>query len=262
MVINIKPSFLLSLKIKIIRDLGYNLTKESTILDFGCGSGEMVQELRELGYVAFGCGTRFSIKNNIDTSGMMGAVILREIDLQNYVLPFENNTFDFVFSHSVFEHVQNYPEAINEISRVLKPDGFCLHTFASRYKPIEAHVLVPFASIIRSHWWLYLWSFLGIRNEWQDCHSVRERSYRFYNYLKEETNYLSKKQLSEQFKRQFKNVLFCENLWIKYSSKKGKYLFSISKILPILPHFFGTFRSRVIFTSKPYKNSESDCQQA
>jgi SAM-dependent methyltransferase len=257
MEINTKPSFLLSLKINVISDLGYNLTKESTILDFGCGSGEMVQELRELGYKAFGCGTRFSIKDNIDTSGMMSDGILREIDLQHYVLPFENNTFDFIFSHSVFEHVQNYPEALNEISRVLKPDGFCLHTFASRYKPIEAHILVPFASIIHSHWWLYLWSLLGINNEWQGCNSVKERSDRFYNYLKEETNYLSKKQLSQQFERQFKNVLFCEKLWIKHSSRKGKYLYSLSKIFNVLPRFFSTFKSRVIFTSEPYKGSKS-----
>jgi SAM-dependent methyltransferase len=254
---NNEPSILLTLKINIIRDLGYNLTKESTILDFGCGSGELVQELRELGYKAFGCGTRFSAKYNIDTPGMLSAGILREIDMQNYVLPFGDNNFDFIFSHSVFEHVQNYPESISEISRVLKPEGFCLHAFPSRYKPIEAHVFVPFASVIHSYGWLYFWSLLGIKNEWENCNTAKSRANKYYTYLKEETNYLSRKQLKEQFEKRFKNVIFCENLWIKNLPGKGKYLHWMSKIFPFLPYFFSTFKSRIIFTSKPYKGSKS-----
>ncbi len=43
-------------------------------------------------------------------------------------LPFENNTFDLVFSSHVLEHVPNMNIAIHEIDRVLKPGGqnFCI----------------------------------------------------------------------------------------------------------------------------------------
>lgn len=39
-------------------------------------------------------------------------------------LPFEDNTFDMVFSSHVLEHVPNMNKAILEIDRVLKPGGF------------------------------------------------------------------------------------------------------------------------------------------
>jgi ubiquinone/menaquinone biosynthesis C-methylase UbiE len=246
-------------KIMIIKDLGHNLSPESVILDFGCGSGKMVKELCELGYNAFGCGTRFNIEENVDTEALMSAGILRTIDLKNYRLPFEDNTFDFIYSHSVFEHVQNYSESLSEIVRVLKPEGFCLHIFPSRYRLMEQHVFVPFSSVIKSYWWLNLWISLGIRkNEWQDYKSVSEQTLRYYNYLKEETNYLSKSQLVNQFRMQFKDVIFCENLFNKYSPRRGKYLYTFSKIFPFIPSLYSTFHTRVIFTGLPYKTLKSD----
>ena len=50
---------------------------------------------------------------------------------EEFVFPYENNTFDTIFLFSVFTHmqpleVQNY---FNEIQRVLKPNGKCLATF-------------------------------------------------------------------------------------------------------------------------------------
>jgi SAM-dependent methyltransferase len=243
----------LSIRIKIIKELGYDLNDQTMILDFGCGSGKKVKELRNLGYFAFGCGTRFNKEEGIDTELLLQQGILRKINLEHYALPFEDNAFDFIFSESVFEHVKNYPESISEISRVLKPDGICLHTFVPRYKPIEAHVMVPFASFIQSYWWLYLWVLLGIKNEWQDCHSVRERAARFYNYLKNETNYLTKRQLLSQFKLKFSKVIFCEDLFLKFSSGKRKYLYSLSRLLPFIPNLFSALQMRVILTGMPAK---------
>lgn len=250
---NNKLSPELSNKMNIIKEFGYILSPESVIMDFGCGSGKMVKELCDLGYQAFGCGTRFDAVDDTDTEAMMKQGILRTIDLKTYRLPFENDTFDFIFSHSVFEHVQNYSESISEIARVLKPDGFCLHYFPSRYRPIESHTFVPLASIIQSHFWLHFWTILGVRNEYTDTLKAKETAIKFYDYLKNETNYLTKKQLVEQFGMQFKNVRFCENLSIKHSSRRGKYLYAVSKYFTIIHSIYSTFRSRVIFTSSPIK---------
>jgi len=250
--VNIILSPELSNKMNIIKEFGYILSPETVIMDFGCGSGKMVKELCDLGYQALGCGTRFDTEDDTDTEAMMKQGIIRTIDSKSYILPFKDSTFDFIFSHSVFEHVQNYSESISEIARVLKPDGFCLHYFPSRYRLIESHTFVPLASIIQSHSWLYFWTFLGIRNEFTDTLNARETSEIFYNYLKEETNYLIKKEIAKQFGMKFKNVRFCENLSIKHS-KRCKYLYAVSKYVTIIHKIYSTFRSRIIFTSLPIR---------
>lgn len=250
-------SLALSIKMKIIKEFGYNLNSESVILDFGCGSGKMVKELCDLGYKAFGCGTRFITEEKVDTDAKMNQGIIRTIDLNHYKLPFEDNSFDFIFSHSVFEHVKNYSQSISEIARILKPNGYCLHFFVSRYKLIEPHVFVPLSSIIQSHFWLHFWAVLGVRNEWTETLNAKETSIRFYNYLKEETNYLSRKQLQHHFGKQFQDVVFCENLVLKYSPRKGKYLYSLSKFIPLIPRIYSTFKTRAILTRFPNKTLNS-----
>lgn len=122
-------SFPFFIKIKISNEFGYSLSHETVILDFGCGSGRMVKELRTSGYQAFGCSTRFNAAEDVDTGSMMKEGILRTIDFSHYKLPFDDSSIDFIYSHSVFELVRNYSESIAEIARILKPDGYCLHFF-------------------------------------------------------------------------------------------------------------------------------------
>ncbi len=43
-------------------------------------------------------------------------------------LSYEDNCFDIVLTSDVLEHVPDYRQALNEISRVLKPDGFFIFT--------------------------------------------------------------------------------------------------------------------------------------
>jgi SAM-dependent methyltransferase len=255
--INKQISIDFSIKMKIIREFGYDLSHESLIMDFGCGSGKMVNELRKMGYLAFGCGTRFSTEENVDTETMMEQGILRSIDLKHYRLPFEDNTFDFIYSNSVFEHVQNYLESIAEIARVLKSDGFCIHSFPSRYLPIECHVRLPFASVIQSRFWLYFWALLGLRNEDTEFNNAKVATEWFYNYLKTETNYLTKTLLKKHFKMYFNDVIFCEKYRLKHSPGKGKYLYSLSILLPFIPALYSTFRQRTLFARFPGKVLQS-----
>ena len=70
------------------------------------------------------------------------------------LLPFADNTFDFVFSDQVLEHVQDHNLAFAEIARVMKPGGISLHIFPARLKPTEAHVFVPLGGVMQSRWWL------------------------------------------------------------------------------------------------------------
>jgi len=46
-------------------------------------------------------------------------------------LPFENSTFDIVFSSNVLEHLPNLDEIQKEFSRVLNNNGICIHILPS-----------------------------------------------------------------------------------------------------------------------------------
>ena len=51
-------------------------------------------------------------------------------------LPFENNSFDFIFSSWVlmeFSTIISLQNSINEISRVLKPDGININVVCNKY---------------------------------------------------------------------------------------------------------------------------------
>lgn len=243
----------LTIMFKVVKEYGHDIDSNKAILDFGCGSGKMVNELRKLGFNAFGCGTRFITEKEVDTESMMNQSIIRTIDLKNYKLPFEDNSFDIIYSQSVFEHVRNFSETISEISRILKPDGCCIHFFPARYLLKEPHVNVPFATVIQNYSWLYLWATLGIRNEWTSDFGPHETADWFHNYLKGETNYLSKNQLSNHFGSYFDQVIFCEGNMLKHSPGKRRYIYQLSKVLPFIPAMWSTFRNRAIMTRLPKK---------
>jgi len=49
-----------------------------------------------------------------------------EVDMQN--LPYKDNSFDFVISDQVIEHLENPKKAVKESYRVLKEGGLAIHT--------------------------------------------------------------------------------------------------------------------------------------
>ncbi|NMC39284.1 MAG: class I SAM-dependent methyltransferase [Bacteroidales bacterium] len=246
----IPPKF--ALKMKIIKDYGFAIDRNSAILDFGCGGGVCVKELLDCEYNATGCDIEFKNSENKDLQRMISEGRIRKIHLNPYRLPFKDDSFDFIFSDDVFEHVRNYPEAISELSRVLKPGGVCLHAFASRYRLIESHIFVPLSSIIQSYWWIYLWVLLGIRNEWTDCKTVRDRADRYYNYIKQNTNYLTRKDLANNFAGFFNDVVFCEKELMKFS-RWGKYMSFLLDRFPSISSLYSSLRLRIIMTMKPNK---------
>ncbi len=60
-------------------------------------------------------------------------------DASAEVLPFEDNTFDVVFSVAVLEHVQNLDMAMKESIRVLKPGGIMLANIPNYNSIYEGH---------------------------------------------------------------------------------------------------------------------------
>ncbi len=56
-----------------------------------------------------------------------------DVRLDATCLPFPNDTFDAVLMSEVIEHVPEFQSAINEVCRVLKPDGVLLITWPFNY---------------------------------------------------------------------------------------------------------------------------------
>lgn len=57
----------------------------------------------------------------IDVLSLPGVDIVHDLDTLPW--PFEDNTFDLIFAHSVFEHLDKQIAIMEEIWRILKPQG-------------------------------------------------------------------------------------------------------------------------------------------
>jgi ubiquinone/menaquinone biosynthesis C-methylase UbiE len=226
----------------ILRDLGTPVG--GRLLDFGCGDGSLVKGAVDRGYDAYGCdieGASF-VRTRSVLREMTEAGRLLPIGLQPYRLPFEDESFDVVVSDQVFEHVQNYPEALAEISRVMKPGGCCLHMYQPRTRLVEGHTFVPLAGMFRARWWLTLWACLGVRNRYQRGKDVKEVVRRNADYLPKRTNYLSAREIRAHFERYFRHVEFAERHFLAYSRRL--------KVMRVAPSLYRALASAVIYARK------------
>lgn len=102
------------------------LKPETKLLDCGCGPGSMT-----IGFARYAkCGEVIGIdiedsqiemaNEDAEKSG------LRHVTFQHasvFDLPFENDTFDIVFSHALLSHLKDPVAALKEQMRVVKPGG-------------------------------------------------------------------------------------------------------------------------------------------
>jgi SAM-dependent methyltransferase len=235
----------------MLHELECDISPDSVILDFGCGAGNDVREFRKKGYRAYGCDIdNFyeDTQNSCRAEKLIGPgeTIFARIDLINYRIPFPDETFDYVFSNQVFEHVQNYSQALSEIYRVLKPGGFSIHFFPSRLRPLEAHVFVPFAGIFNGYNYLAFWAFFGVRNYYQKGFDFKKVAKINHEYLTTRTTYFTKKEIEEKILNQFRNVAFAEKHFIKHGGDRLRYL----QYVPFSSALIRTFHTRVVFFKK------------
>jgi SAM-dependent methyltransferase len=231
---------------KILADLGTPMRSGAVLLDFGCGDGHMVKHAIQEGFDAYGCDQpldtgEVEVKEPGVRDEMRASGRVRDIALNPYRLPFKDQCIDILISDQVFEHVRNYAETLAELRRVMKPGAVFLHCFPSRYIPIEPHVFVPGATVIRTHWWFMLWALLGIRNEFQHGLGPAEVAARNAKYLNTGTNYLRPGDIKHQFRAQFSDVKFVEGYFLRHS-RRARFLhaFGVGAV-------YGLFRYRFIY---------------
>ena len=87
------------------------------ILDAGCGTGHLLQQLRTLGHAE---GVDIS-DEALDFCRKRGLDNVRKADVND--LPFAGDTFDMVTALDVIEHLDDDVGALREFRRVLKPGG-------------------------------------------------------------------------------------------------------------------------------------------
>jgi ubiquinone/menaquinone biosynthesis C-methylase UbiE len=118
-----------------------------TLLDVGCGIGDMPAEAAELGANAIGLDLAGDwIKaGSRDTRPSLPIPPLLVADGE--ALPFTAESFDIVTSNFALEHTPRPGEMIREMARVLKPEGLCYVNAPNYLFPWEQHygvLWVPF----------------------------------------------------------------------------------------------------------------------
>lgn len=147
-VLNTKKRKLKALKIKrILEDFtckqGLSLSNMKG-LDVGCSGGFNTATLAQT------CEQMIGI--DIDEQALIFArenhgnvnCLFRIDDCLN--MSFPDHTFDFVICNHIYEHVSNPQKLLNEIYRVLKPNGICYFAAINRFSFMEPHYNLPFLS--------------------------------------------------------------------------------------------------------------------
>lgn len=96
----------------------FGMKNGDKFLDIGCGRGEFTKGFKDLGLEVSGID-----REKGDSEMLQGIEVSLSSDLENNPFPFENSSFDIVFSKSVIEHISNPNNFMRETLRVLKPGG-------------------------------------------------------------------------------------------------------------------------------------------
>jgi SAM-dependent methyltransferase len=194
---------------------GLTEPSQARVLDFGTGAGKLVEHLFALGYDMRGCDTGTYWPEATPAQ----AERLSVIGSAPYRLPYADTSFDAVVSTSVLEHARNKEEVFREIHRVLKVGGCALHLFPAKwYLPVEPHTYVPLLNALWPHcpgWWLSLWAFLGVRNEFQRGRPWREVARLNAEYSEQGLSYWSDRAYRELSLRVFGNYSDSMDLYVR-----------------------------------------------
>lgn len=88
------------------------------ILDNGCGTGELIAYLRNIGVTnVIGC----DISENMLKHARQKTDRIVLADSES--LPFESGIFDVVYVRALLHHLEDVPKAVSEVARVLKNGG-------------------------------------------------------------------------------------------------------------------------------------------
>lgn len=118
-------------KVRITYLKEYCLGKK--VLDIGCGSGDYLFEIK--GMIADGCGIDYTdkaIEAACSKKGLNLVENLKFIKADAQKMPFEDGSFDLVYSFSTLSSIPDLGRIIKEVERVLKPEGLAILEIGNR----------------------------------------------------------------------------------------------------------------------------------
>jgi SAM-dependent methyltransferase len=159
----------MSAHLRFLEWLGKPLRPGARVLDFGCGIGQSVDVLLDMGYDVHGVDVVgwWDRDDYWDKSYVPGPRVrerLHSFDEADYRIPFSDGHFEFCFSDQVMEHVHDYTAAFAEIMRVLKPQAVSVHRFPGPNMLVEGHLFLPFPVLCYYNAYLAMWAMLGRRS--------------------------------------------------------------------------------------------------
>jgi len=121
---------------------------DGSILDFGCGRGDIVNRLRKTGHESFGI--------EIDRPAIQQTMIGDVADYitlydGNFPTAYENNEFDNLMCVEVLEHIPDYEAAVKEFSRVVKNKAIISVPDMSAIPRLCQHHVVPWHLLESTH---------------------------------------------------------------------------------------------------------------
>jgi SAM-dependent methyltransferase len=232
------------------------------VLDYGCGAGQIVDELRKRRVNAFGCDVFYGggdCSKSVHPK-FFGSFIKR---MENYIIPFDSDLFDFVINNQVMEHVENFDTVLSEIRRVLKPGGVVLSLFPDKGVWREGHCGISFL-----HWfpkgsrlrvyYAAIFRILGFGYH-KGNKGVMRWSKDFCDWLDKWTWYRSPAEIQSAYDKYFTATQHIEDYWLRQRVGVGK---TMVNYLPatvqqlVVRKFVGlVFTSRKSSVSLPFQRT-------
>lgn len=185
-------------RIESCRERRHQTPGETRVLDFGCGRGRTVARLMEAGYDACGVDHDPAVLEKahgyFNERGWEPERRLRPI-ASTGASAFPDNTFHFVFSEQVFEHVRDLSAVARDLYRITAPGGSGWHVFSAPHRWKEEHLVMPFIHWLPKnrlrHALIYLNVALGRPPIWKQLEgrTTREIARTYYEYSCDKTYY-------------------------------------------------------------------------
>lgn len=108
------------------------------LLDIGCGNGDFTIQMKEFVKELYGIDVAQKAVDLAQKKGIKAS----QLDIDEQDLPFKDNFFDLIFCEEVLEHVFDSDHLLEEIHRVLKPNGVAIVTTPNLASYLNRIVLI------------------------------------------------------------------------------------------------------------------------
>jgi len=106
--------------------------KDVKLFDIGCGGGFVAEAFAAEGADVYGLDLSTSAVRTARDHAAEQGLLLRVLSGSAERLPLVSGVFDAVLLADILEHLDDFPQALAEASRVLKPGGLLLYETANR----------------------------------------------------------------------------------------------------------------------------------